>query len=243
VVTGMTTTVHPSAVIGPAVQLGQGVTVGAHVSLSGPLVVGDGVVISPGAAIGGPPEIGGVPQEGSATVVDSPGVILEAEVVIRENVVIHQGTHRPTTVGERSWVLNRSYLAHDVQVGRECLISAGTSIGGHCTVASLVTIGMNAVVHQRRHIGRGAMVGMGSVVTHDVPPWAMAYGVPLRVHGVNRVGMSRAGIDEKTMTIVEQAFADGRSDVIGVSDDVALDFAWWAGLVDRRAVPTAGVRP
>ena len=235
----VTTIIHPSATIGPDVQLGELVSVGAHVSLSGPMVVGDRVVISAGAALGGPAELSGVSQGDSTVSEKSKGVVIEADVVIRENVVIHQGTSRPTVVGEGSWILNRSYLAHDVQLGRGCTISAGSSIGGHCTVRDLVTIGMNASVHQRRHIGRGAMIGMGSVVTHDVPPWAKAYGVPLRIHGVNRLGLARAGVVDRSVERLEAAFADGCTDVTGVDESLEDDFAWWASIRDRRSTPFA----
>ena len=84
------------------------------------------------------------------------------------------------------------------------------------------------------------MIGMGSVVTHDVPPWAKAYGVPVRIHGVNHVGLARAGVAEESVRMLKEAFATGRTDVTGVGESVENDFAWWAGIPDRRSAPTAG---
>jgi UDP-N-acetylglucosamine acyltransferase len=238
VVLAVATSIHPSAAIGPGVELGDAVTVGAHVSLTGPMVVGDRVVISAGATVGGPAEVVGVPQADANS--EGKGVVLEPDVVIRENVVIHQGTRRPTTVGEGSWILSRSYLAHDVQVGRRCVVSAGTSIGGLCTVGDLVTIGMNAAVHQKRRIGRGAMVGMGSVVTHDVPPWAKAYGVPIRLCGINEKAMRRAELDEDTIATIAAAYVRGATDLSDPPSDVVDDFEWWRSLSARRILPVAG---
>ena len=235
----VTTTIHPSATIGPDVQLGELVSVGAHVSLSGPMVVGDRVVISAGAALGGPAELSGVSQGDSNCCREIQGCRHRGRRRDQGERRHPPGHCRPTVVGEGSWILNRSYLAHDVQLGRGCTISAGSSIGGHCTVRDLVTIGMNASVHQRRHIGRGAMIGMGSVVTHDVPPWAKAYGVPLRIHGVNRLGLARAGVVDRSVERLEAAFADGCTDVTGVDESLEDDFAWWASIRDRRSTPFA----
>src|SRR5699024_4327723 len=83
------------------------------------------------------------------------------------------------------WILNRAYLAHDVIVGDNVTVSAGVSVGGHCVIGDRVNLGMNVSVHQRRIIAVGAMVGMGTPVTADIPPYAKVYGTPARVQGVN----------------------------------------------------------
>ena len=83
---------------------------------------------------------------------------------------------------------------------------------------------MNTVVHQRRVIGPGAMVGMGSVVTRDVPPFAKAYGNPCRVHGVNAVGMSRGGLPQEAVDFVSAAY--GRGSVPHGQEPDVLRPAW-----------------
>src|SRR5690606_22078527 len=123
--------------------------------------------------------------------------------------VIHQGSHRPTTVGEESWILNRAYLAHDVLVGMNTTVSAGVSIGGHSVIGDRVNIGMNASVHQRRIVGTGAMVGMGTPVTADIPPFAKAFGSPARLTGVNTVGMERSGLSEASIAALVARYSNG----------------------------------
>lgn len=231
---GRAPTIHPTAVIGEGVTLGDEVTVGPYAVLLGPLDVGDRVWIGPGTVIGAPPEIASLPQNAAWNGdLDHAGVVIGAGSVIRENCVIHQGSHRTTTVGPGCWILNRAYLAHDVVLGPECTISAGVSIGGHAVVMDGTNIGMNAVVHQRRVIGHRCMIGMGTAVTRDVPPFAKAYGVPLRISGTNAVGMSRAGFEDSTVQSIADAYDRGEIDPTETGS-AANEFRWWADLTDRR---------
>jgi UDP-N-acetylglucosamine acyltransferase len=245
--TAVDTIVHPTAVLGPGVSLGEGVQIGPYAVLLGPLRVGDRVWIGSGTSIGAPPEITGARHNLAWTDdLEHAGVVIEDDVVIRELVVIHQGSRRPTTVGAGSWLLNRCYLAHDVQTGPGVTVSAGVSVGGHATIRAGANLGMNAVVHQGRSVGDRAMVGMGTAVTRDIPPFAKAYGVPLRLAGVNVVGLRRGGVSEASIAIVDTAYRRGDWDPTGpfMEPEVAAAFAWWAGLDQRRPpTPSDRLRP
>jgi UDP-N-acetylglucosamine acyltransferase len=72
------------------------------------------------------------------------------------------------------------------------------------------------------------MVGMGTAVTKDIPPFSKAYGSPVRLHGVNAVGMTRSGIAESAVDVLKDAYAEGRvpgSDAL--PDALTEAFAWW----------------
>lgn len=198
------------AFIGQGVELGQRVSIGPGAVLLGPCVIEDDVYIGAGAQLGAPPEMSDHAQN-AAWIGDlqHSGVRIERGAVIREGVVVHQGSYRATTVGAGAWVLNRAYLAHDVLLGEASTVSAGVSIGGHCVIGARVNIGMNASVHQRTFIGAGCMVGMGSPVARDLPPHVKAYGSPLRIHGVNSVGMSRQGIEQDQIAALLLAYGAG----------------------------------
>lgn len=223
----MSDRINPLAYIGEGVDIGRNVSVGPGAVILGPCVIEDDVWIGPGAQIGAPPEM--TDQEQNAAwsgEITHAGVHIGAGAVIREGAVIHQGSYRATTVGAGSWVLNRVYLAHDVMLGEQSTVSAGVSIGGHCVIGDRVNIGMNACVHQRIFISSGCMVGMGTPVTRDLPPYVKAYGSPLRIHGVNSIGMQRQGIEQPQIDALQEAFVAG--DLLLEDTKIA-----WTGLLSR----------
>jgi UDP-N-acetylglucosamine acyltransferase len=226
--------IHPSAVVGEGVELGERVTIGPGAVLLGPLTIGDDCWIGPGVVLGTPPEITSAPHNSDWTSAQQQsGVVVGARTVIRELSTVHQGSYRPTTIGADSWLLNRVYVAHDCQLGDRVTLSAGVSLGGHILVGAGVNVGMNAVVHQRRVIGPGAMVGMGSAVTKDIPPYALAYGNPVRLHGVNKVGMSRAGIEDAVIDRLAAEYSDGRLPQ-DLPESVFEAFSWWKAAEPAR---------
>lgn len=229
----MSDRISAQAFIGEGVELGNNVTVGPGAVILGPCVVEDDVWIGPGAQIGAPPEMSNLSQNAAwVGELTHAGVRICSGAVIREGAVIHQGSYRETTVGARSWVLNRAYLAHDVLLGEDATVSAGVSIGGHCVIGDRVNIGMNAVVHQRRVIAPGAMIGMGTPVTRDVPPFAKVYGTPPRLTGVNAVGIERAGHAPETADALLAHYAAGElfAGGEGAPEDLGTlsgAVAWW----------------
>ncbi|MFD1147616.1 UDP-N-acetylglucosamine acyltransferase [Saccharothrix hoggarensis] len=231
--------IHPTAIIGDGVTLGDDVTIGPGAVVLGPAVVQDGCWIGPGCVIGTPPEITDATHnrawEGDLA---HHGVHLGEGVTVRELTTIQQGSRRPTSIGAGSWVLSRVYIAHDCEIGPHATLSAGVSLGGHTRIGDGVNVGMNAVVHQWRVVGPGAMVGMGSVVSRDVPPFAKAFGSPARLHGVNAVGMSRAGYSETSAQALETAYERSCAPV-AVPDELRSAFDWWADSRPERPMVAA----
>ncbi len=223
--------IHPSAFIGDGVTLGADVSIGPAAVLLGPLTVGDRVWIGPGAVVGTPPEISSLHQDrGWAGEAGHRGVTIGDDVVIRESVTIQQGSHRTTSIGDRTWLLSASYVAHDGLVGADVTLSAGARLGGHVVVGGFANIGMNATVHQRRIVGAGAMVGMATPVARDVPPFAKVFGSPARMHGLNEYVLRKIGASDETIAAIAAAYGSGRIDLREATQDAAVEeFArWWA---------------
>ncbi len=235
------TRVSASAFVGPGVELGVGVSVGPFAVLVGPTRIGDHVRIGPGTHVGGAPEIASVRQNDAGDGdLDHHEVRIGSHSVLRDHVVVHHGSVRPTTIGAGCQVFSRVYVAHDVHVGDGATLSAGVSLGGHVTVRAGANLGLNASVHQRRVVGGLAMVGMGTPVVRDVPPFATVYGVPARVRGGNRFGMERAGFSDKEIEAVLEFLASGCPPGAAVlSDRVRDELDWWQGLTGRMAMGRA----
>ncbi|MCA0345621.1 MAG: acyl-ACP--UDP-N- acetylglucosamine O-acyltransferase [Actinobacteria bacterium] len=235
----MSERISPLAFIGEGVTVGNDVSIGPGAVILGPCVIEDGAWIGPGAQIGAPPEMTDQVQNAAWTgELAHAGVRICKGAVIREGAIIHQGSYRATTVGAGSWVLNRVYLAHDVLLGENATVSAGVSIGGHCVIGDRVNIGMNASVHQRTFIGAGCMVGMGTPVARDLPPYVKAFGSPLRIRGVNSIGMQRQGVEEDQIAAIQAAYQAGDLLLDATAVEwrglLAADVAQWHERENRR---------
>ena len=192
----MANRIHPTAVLGPGVELGSDNVIGPFAVLTGPCRIGNGNWIGAHVVLGAPPEIRGF-DHGAAWDGDLVGAGVEVgdRTTLREFTTVHSGSAQTTRIGSDCFVMNKVYVGHDGAVGDGVTMAANVTMGGHVVVGDRANLGLGALVHQRRVIGPGVMLGMGSVVTRDVPPYAKAFGNPARVQGVNTVGMSRQGLE------------------------------------------------
>ncbi len=210
--------IHSTAVVGPHVRLGTGNVVGPGVVLAGLLTIGDDNWLGAHVVIGCPPEMRGHPH--TVDWIDSGdglGVRVGSRNVLREGAQVHAGLHEQTCLGDDIFLMNQVYIAHDCQLSYGVTMASNVALGGHVHVGAKANLGLGTVVHQRRTIGGLAMVGMGSVVTRDLPAFVKAYGNPCKVHGVNTVGMDRAGIPADLVArVVKDVASDNDADWSGI---------------------------
>jgi UDP-N-acetylglucosamine acyltransferase len=230
-------TVHPTAFVGDDVDLGSGNVIGPFAVVLGPTRIGDGNWIGAHAVIGSPAEIRGTDHGGCSGGVGG-GVEIGSGNVIREHVTIHQGHYATTRIGDDCYLMNRSYIGHDGVIGNRVTMASSATLGGHVHVGADANLGLGAIVHQRRVIGPSVMLGMGAVVTSDVPPFAKAYGNPCRVHGANRLGMQRQGVSADTIAALERAYAAGQVPVAPPDEVIRAAWDWWHAETDAH-VPEA----
>jgi UDP-N-acetylglucosamine acyltransferase len=84
-----------------------------------------------------------------------------------------EGSPRSTTIGNGCTLMTRAHVAHDCTVGDGCVMYAYALMAGFATLCRGGRLGMNAILHQRSTVGERAMVGMGTMVTKDVPPFVI----------------------------------------------------------------------
>jgi UDP-N-acetylglucosamine acyltransferase len=222
----VTNSIHHSAVIGANVRLGTNNVIGPGAVLAGNTTLGDDNWIGANVVIGGPPEVRGFPH--TADWIDAAeglGVSIGSRCVIREGSQIHAGWHEQTVLGDDAFIMNQCYIAHDCQLGSFVTTASNVAMGGHVHVGDRANLGLGTVVHQRRTVGAYAMVGMGSVVSRDVPAFVKAYGNPCRIKGTNTVGMERNGFSDEAVAAVVAAVEAGDLSVLADVRELSRFFA------------------
>lgn len=194
-------TVGPFAVIDAGVKLGPGCTVGPHAYLTGLLTVGEKNHFHASCVIGDTPQHLGYAGEPTRVEIGDGNTF-------REFVTVHRGMPTNgglTVIGHGNLFMVNSHVAHDCRVGNKAIFANGAVIGGHATVMDGAFLSGNTCVHQFCRVGRLAMLSGTSSVSQDLPPFWIVQEVNI-VHGVNVVGMRRAGIPNEEIMGVRRAF-------------------------------------
>jgi UDP-N-acetylglucosamine acyltransferase len=215
----MTAVIHPSAVVSAKAELGDHVCIGPFAIVGENVVIGSGSVIEARATlehnvrlgervvIGSGSIIGGDPQDlkfkGEETWVE-----IGDGTRVREYATINRGTSHSfkTTVGQGCFIMSYVHLAHDCHVGDGVIISNATQLAGHVTIEDRAILSGLVAVHQFVRIGRHAFVGGCSRVAKDVPPFIKAVGNPVKLYGLNSVGLQRNGFSEETVRELKRAY-------------------------------------
>jgi UDP-3-O-[3-hydroxymyristoyl] glucosamine N-acyltransferase len=176
---GRGTRIGAGVVIGPGVLLGRDCVIGAN-AVIGFALLGDRVSISAGAVLG---EAGFGAAVGPRGMVDMPQlgrVVIQDNVTIGANSCVDRGAFDDTTVGENTKIDNLVHVAHNVRVGRNCVLAAYTGLSGSTVVGDGVAFGGKAGVADHLNIGSGASIGAAASVFKNVPEGETWTGFPAR---------------------------------------------------------------
>lgn len=226
----MSARIHSTAIVDKSAELGKGVEVGPWALVGPKCTVGDGSVLAPRAVleshvtlgkhvkVGIGSVLGGLPQDlkfkGEETWVE-----IGDGTTIREYATVNRGTSESlkTTVGSNSFLMSYVHLAHDCHVGNNVIISNGTQLAGHVTVEDNAGISGLCAIHQFTRIGQHSYIGGCSRVPQDVPPFVRAVGNPIKLYGLNSVGLQRRGFSAPALAVLKQAYR-----ILFLSKDLTL---------------------
>jgi UDP-N-acetylglucosamine acyltransferase len=211
--------IHPTAIIAPDADIAADVEIGAFAIIGEGCSIGSGCVIAPratlernvtlgrGVKVGIGTVLGGAPQDlkyaGEETTVE-----IDDGTVIREYATINRGTAHSfkTTVGTNCLLMSYVHIGHDCRIGNSVILSNVVQLAGHVTIEDKAIISGVSAVHQFARIGRHSFIGGMSRVSKDIPPFLKAVGNPVKLYGLNTIGLQRSGMDEETIRELKRAY-------------------------------------
>ncbi len=229
----MSAKIHPLACVHPGAKLGEGVEVGPYAYIDEFVEIGDGCQILPHATIFNYVKmgkncrvfpgavVGAIPQDlkfdGEVTYVE-----LGDNVTVRECATINRGTKASgkgvTKVGSNTLLMSYTHVAHDCRVGEHCILVSYVGIAGETDVDDWAILGGSTVAHQFSKIGKHAMVGGGSKINKDIPPYVLCGREPLTYAGVNLVGLRRRGFTSEQIRNIKDMYDVIYNSGMNVSD-------------------------
>lgn len=212
-------TIHPTAIIDATARLGTGVSVGPYAVIEPETEIGDRCavrahsvikrfttlgpnnVVHEGATIGGEPQDLGFKECESY-------LRIGASNTFREYVTVHRGTQpgSETIVGSNCFIMACAHVAHNCRLGDRVIIANNVALAGHVEINDGAFISGGVVVHQFCRVGRLAMIGGNAKIVQDCLPFVVTDGVPGRAHGLNLVGLRRAGFKSSEIQKLKEAY-------------------------------------
>lgn len=197
-------TIGPLCVVETGARLGRRCHLQAQAFVGRGAVLGDDCWLMPGSVVAAECRLGNRVQLQPGAVVGSDGfgyefvggrhekvpqvgvVVLEDDVEIGANTTLDRARFSRTVVGEGSKIDNLVQVAHNVIIGRHCLICAQVGISGSTVVEDFVVMGGQVGLAGHIRIGRGAKFGAQSGISNDVPPGATYFGSPAQDMGMEK---------------------------------------------------------
>ncbi len=205
------TKIHPTAIVHPKVKIHKSVRIGAYSVLNSPnITLDEGVEIKNHAVIEGHVHIkkntticsfvsiGGAPQNiyyaGEESFIE-----IGENCHIREYVSINSscGEGEKLVIGNKCYIMTYCHIAHNCILGNNVVMANNATLGGHVIVGDHANLGGLCAIHQKCRIGNHAMVGGGAMVGTDVPPFCLGSGYPIKLSGLNWIGLKRNGISRE----------------------------------------------
>jgi len=207
------------AFIHTSARIGKDVIIDPFAYIAGNVVIGDGTWIGPNSTIMDGARIGekcrifpsavisGIPQDLKFRGEDTTAEIGN-NTTVREGVTVNRGTAAvgKTVIGNDCLLMAYSHIGHDCTIGNNCIIGNSTGLAGEVNVDEWAILSGGTLVHQFTNIGAHVMIGGGSKVRTDVPPFIKADRDPLSYLGLNSVGLTRRGFEKERIDEIHNIY-------------------------------------
>lgn len=210
---------HKSAQISSDAKLGQNISVGPGAVIEGGVTIGDdcrigsNTLIAEGARLGRGVTmfhgsvVGSIPQDLKFGGEDSEAIIGDG-TVLREYATVNRGTAESgsTSLGKNCFIMSYAHVAHDCHLGNNVIMANSVNLAGHIEIDEYAILGGLVPVHQFVKIGAHCMIGGGFRIPKDICPYALVGGYPIKVIGMNSIGLKRRGFEKDAIRTLEKAF-------------------------------------
>jgi len=207
------------AFINPDAKIGKDVIVEPFAYIAGNVTIDDGTWVGPNATIMEGARIGkkckifpsavvsGIPQDLKFKGEESTAEIGD-NTTIRECVTVNRGTAAvgKTIIGTGCLLMAYAHVGHDCLIGNNCIIGNLSGLAGEVKVDDWAILSGGTLVHQFVRIGAHVIIGGGSKVRIDVPPFIKADREPLSYLGLNSVGLSRRGFEKERIDEIHNIY-------------------------------------
>lgn len=178
---GEGTIVFPGAYIDGDVEIGKNCYIASGVRIVGDVHIGDNCIIRENTVIGSDGLTTRRNEEGKIiTIPQFGGVVIEDNVQIGANSVVCKGAIDNTIIGSGSRIDNCAFISHNVKMGKDTIVVGEVLMMGSSSTGERAYLSGNVVLRDGISIGKDAFVGMGAVVTKNVPDGATVKGNPAK---------------------------------------------------------------
>ncbi len=193
--------VGPYSLIEKGAKVGKGTKIASHCLIAFGTEIGEGCKIHHGAVLGT------IPQDLKFRGEDTK-LRLGKGNIIREYATLNRGTQQrgETRVGDNNLFMAYSHVAHDCLIGNNVVLANAVNLGGHVEIGDYAIIGGMVPIHQFVKVGAHVMVGGGFRVSKDICPFVTVAGYPLKVVGLNLIGLRRRGFSSQTIAILKRVY-------------------------------------
>ena len=193
--------VGPYSIVGPGVVVGRRTSLGSHVLVERDTTIGEQCQIAKGAVLGSDPQ--DLKYEG-----ESSRLFVGDRTVVREYATLNRGTRASgkTVVGSDCLIMAYAHVAHDCEIGNHVVLSNAVNMAGHVVIEDWAMVGGLTAIHQFVRVGAHSFCGGGSRVPQDIPPYLRVAGNPVKLYGLNTVGLERRGVSEDVKRALKQTY-------------------------------------